>query len=66
MSELPTAIHRHQELNNQFGNFLDAQSCCEEAIEFYQQSSEIAREIGNRNGEAASFSSHGYGNKRST
>lgn len=63
------AIYRYQVLNNQpdlvdvlqrFGNFLLAQSCYKEAITAYQQSLEMAREIGDRHGAACSL--HSLGN----
>ncbi|MBW4526887.1 MAG: tetratricopeptide repeat protein [Phormidium tanganyikae FI6-MK23] len=62
------AIHRYETLNNQsdlvgvfvrFGNFLCGQSCYEDAIAAYQQSLTIAREIGDRRGEANSLRSLG-------
>jgi tetratricopeptide (TPR) repeat protein len=63
------SIHRHQKANNQsdlvnvlmrFGSFLDNQSCYEEAIAVYQQSLEIAREIGDRKSEASSLGNLGF------
>ncbi len=62
------SIHEYQKINNLFAlvntlvtlaNFLYVQSRYEEAIAAYQQSAEIAHEIGDRSGEAASLGNLG-------
>jgi tetratricopeptide (TPR) repeat protein len=66
------AINRYRELNKQsalanmllqFGNFLCTISLCHDAIHIYQQSLDIWRKIGDRNGEAMSLNNLGYASR---
>ncbi len=66
------AINRYRELNKQsalanilfqFGNFLCTLSLCHDAIHIYQQSLDIWRKIGDRNGEAMALNNLGYASR---